>query len=133
MLTASDTPTIRFAITRRLDQEPGIAVADIKFAKVGRGDWYAGDGEVLQRAGEPFIRVGLLLQVGHTIVLRSRFDLPDPFEIGHLHAEIDEVAEGCKRARKDFFTAALPVTEEKPLAGTGLRGRWSRYGLRACV
>lgn len=129
MLTGEDTPTIRFAITRRLDKEPGVEVADIKFARVGRGDWYAGYGDVMMRADEPFLRVGLVLWLGRAIIVRSQFDLPDPFEIGHLHAEIDEIAEGCKRARRDFFTAGAGVSEEKQLPGTGLRGRWSRYGV----
>jgi hypothetical protein len=33
MLTDEDTPTIRNAIMKRLDLEPGVKVCDIKFAK----------------------------------------------------------------------------------------------------
>lgn len=128
MLTADDTPTIRFALHRRLDKEPGVQVADIKFAKLKKGDWYADLSGLMLRADEPFIRVGVVLSVGRMVIVTSRFDLPDPFEHGHLLAEIDEIAEQCRRARKDFFTAAMDVSEAKPLPGTGLRGKWNRYG-----
>lgn len=111
MLTADDTPTIRFAITRRLDAEPGVRVAEIRF-------WRDDD----------CLKVGLLATLGESIITRSRFDLPLRFEIGHLHNEIDEIAEQYKLARRDFFTAELPVSEEKELPGTGLRGNWRRYG-----
>ena len=133
MLTDADTPTIRFAILRRLGQEPGVKVCDIKFEKYRRGEQYLArfDPQVWAVAEEPFIRVGMVSLLGETMVTRSRFDLPVPFEIGHLHAEIDEIAEQYKRARKDFFTAALPVSEEKHVEGTGMRGRWKLYGLRA--
>lgn len=127
MLTGDDIPTIRWAIIRRLDKEPGVNVADIQVAVLNRGDWYDERG-VVMRADTSFIRVGVVLALGNSIVVKSRFDLPDPFEIGHLHSEIDEIAEGCKRARKDFFTASLDVSEAKPVPGTGLRGKWNRYG-----
>lgn len=128
MLTADDTPTIRFAITRRLDKETGISVADIQFQKYAMGERYRNiEDKRYEFSNEPFVRVGLLLEVG-PIIAKSVFDLPVPFEHGHLIAEIDEIAEAVKVARKDFFTAALPVSEEKTLPGTGLRGRWKRYG-----
>lgn len=115
MLTADDTPTIRLAIQRRLGREPGVAICDIKFGKA---------------AGE--IAVGILALVGaeKATIARSRFNLPDPFEIGHLHDEIDEIAEHLKVAARDHFTAALAVSAEHEIAGTGLKGRWARYGLR---
>lgn len=112
MLTADDTPTIRFAVLRRLGTEPGVRICDIKFGK-----------------GDGVIAVGIIAALGDSIITKSRFDLPDPFEHGHLIAEIDEIAEQYKKARRDFFTAALPISEEKTLAGTGTRGRWARYGL----
>ena len=113
MLTAEDTPTIRHAITRRLGVEPGVRLCEIKFHKV--------PGEV---------SVGILANVGDFLITRSTFVLPDPFELGHLHNEIDEIAMQYRLAAKDHFTAALPVSEEKTLPGTGLRGNWARYGLR---
>lgn len=130
MLTADDTPTIRNAITKRLGKEPGVAVADLKFQKYRRGDEYADveHGGLLRIAQQPFIRVGLLVQLGASIIHKSVFDLPNPFEHGHLLAELDEIVDSFKTARKDFFTAALPVSNEKRIPGTGLRGRWARYG-----
>ena len=113
MLTADDTPTIRRAILRRLGVEPNVRVCDIKFEKA---------------PGE--ISVGILANVGDHIITRSAFVLPDPFELGHLHNEIDEISVQYRLAAKDHFTAALPVSDEKFLAGTGLRGNWARYGLR---
>lgn len=111
MLTADDTPTIRFAINRRLDAEPGVRVIDIKFRK------------------EPgVIAVHLELTVGGALSVNSDFHLPDPFELGHLHNEIDEVAEACKQARLDFWRNGRVMAGRKELAGTGLRGRWARYG-----
>lgn len=114
MLTADDTPTIRNAILKRLGPEPGVIICDIKFAKA-----------------PGLIAVGLISTLGTTIRVKSRFDLPDPFEHGHLVAEIDEIAEQYKTARRDFFTSRLPVSETKTLPGTGARGRWERYGLRS--
>lgn len=114
MLTADDTPTIRNAILKRLGAEPGVIICEMKFAKT-----------------PGLIAVGLVATLGNTIIVKSRFDLPDPFEHGHLVAEIDEIAEQYKLARRDFFTARLPVSEAKTLPGTGTRGRWERYGLRS--
>lgn len=133
MLTSDDTPTIRNAVLKRLGLEPGVHVAEIKFQKYARGDEYFVDPPACKLTAitaEPFVRVGLLLQLGESLIVDSRFDLPDPFEHGHLLAEIDEVAQGCKKARRDFFTAALPVSERKFLPGSGTRGNWKRYGLR---
>lgn len=138
MLTDSDTPTIRHAIVKRLDPktEPGVRLADIRFQKYGKGDGYYADPpacKVQAIAAEPFMRVSLLLQIGESIVLDARFDLPNPCEHGHLLAEIGEIANACRAARRDFFTAALPMSERKFLPGTGTRGNWSRYGLRRAL
>ena len=105
-------------------------VCEIKFQKYRMGDEYTDldHGGFLRLAMQPFIRVGLLFELGSTIIVKSVFDLPDPFEHGHLVAEIDEIADGFKKARKDVFTAALPVSEVKRVPGTGARGRWARYG-----
>lgn len=135
MLYASDTPSIRFALHRRLDHEPGVQIVDIKFEKYKAGDRYTADlgGKIWAVANEPFIRVGVLATLGGTILTRSRFDLPVPFEIGHLRNEIDEIAEQYKAARKEYFGRGHGVilTPETQLRGTGLRGRWADYGTRA--
>lgn len=111
MLTAEDTPTIRFAVLRRLDKLPGVQVCAIKFTQ-----------------GPGCIGIGVLSRLGESIIVKSIFQLPPQFELAHLHDEIDEIAEQYKVARKDFFTAALPVSEAKEVPGTGLRGRWAQYG-----
>lgn len=132
MLTEADTPTIRFAIIRRLDTEPGVKICDLKFEKYGKGDRYRDldSGGELKIAAEPFIRVGLVAEVGSVIVTRSVFDLPVPFSHQHLVNEIDEIAEQHKAARKDFFGRGNGVilTPEKQLKGSGTRGRWASYG-----
>jgi len=43
MLTADDTPTIRFALSRRLGKEPGVEICDLKFQKRRQGEWYLAD------------------------------------------------------------------------------------------
>jgi|SRR6185312_359318 len=130
MLTEADTPTIRFAMIRRLDKEPGIEVCDLKFEKYAIGDRYRDfDKGEWSIAAVPFIRVGLVATVGSAIVTRSKFDLPVPFSHQHLINEIDEIAEQFKAARKDFFgRGGAILTPEKQLAGSGLRGRWAQYG-----
>jgi hypothetical protein len=118
MLTAEDAPTIRNAIQKRLGTEPGVAICDIRVASHDYG---------------AVLRVGIMaLLDGEAIVTRSLFELPNPFELGHLHDEIDEIAEQYKAARKAHYGrgGAPMVSPEKHLAGTGMRGRWARYGLR---
>ena len=109
MLTAADTPTIRNAILKRIGKEPGVTIVDMPVVK--HADHLA---------------VGLLLEVDHVLLVRSRFDLPAMFDHSHLVNELDEVAEQIKAARKDAFGrgAALVQSTEKVMAGTGLRGRW---------
>ncbi len=115
MLTDEDTPTIRNALYRRLNAELGVKICDIKFAR-----------------GAGFIRVGVLATIDDGPIARSMFELPNPFEHGHLVDEIDEIAEQCKAARKEHFGrgGGLILTPERQLQGSGLRGRWARYGLR---
>lgn len=130
MLTAEDVPTIEWALRRRLDKEPGawmfIPIVTQAYAK---GDLYQPnpDVDLWARAGEPFIRVGVLIELGKSILLRAKFDLPDPFEHGHLLNECDQIAEQCKRARKEFWLSGMDVRERK-VPGTGMRGNWDRYG-----
>lgn len=115
MLTDEDIPTIRNAIYRRLNAEPGVTICDIKFGH-----------------GLNYIAVGVLATIDDGPITRSRFDLPIPFEHGHLIEEIDEIAEQFKAARKAHFGSGsgLILTPERQLQGRGLRGRWARYGLR---
>src|SRR6266849_1755735 len=110
MLTANDLPTIRFAIVRRLDAEPGVIIYDLK---------------MLPRPGR--IEVGVEAEIDGHLRTRSRFDLPDPFELSHLHDEIDEIAEQFKVVRKNGGGGLLTLPE-RMIEGTGLRGRWLRYG-----
>lgn len=123
MLTTDDKPTIRNAILKRLDREPGVAVADIQ-AKDAR-----------DKDGKSYLQVGVWMVLTDTeqesglVDLRGFFDLPPEFEIAHLHNEIDEIAEQCKAARLKAGIGRIlfvPGKEQKreALAGTGLRGRW---------
>jgi hypothetical protein len=117
MLNASDEPIIRRALTRRLDNEPGVKVLEIKVQPRRR-----------------HIAVGLLLHVDDKIIVRSVFDLPLEFELRHVHNEADEIAEGCKQARRTlrFTGPGLPnlgaISEEFTALGTGRRGNWRMYG-----
>lgn len=132
MLTGEDTPTIRLAINRRLGTLPGVAICDIKFERYKKGEMARDiDSKLMLPSPCAMLRVGVLatVSVGEGIVTKSVFDLPDPFEHGHLLAEIDQIAEQWKRARRDVYLADLPVSEEKFVPGTGTRGLWSRYGM----
>lgn len=120
MLTADDTPTIRNAIQKRLDQEYGVEFVHTTFAKLP-GSHISVDLEIV------------LGTIGDRVfMVTTGFDLPDPFEHGHLVDEIDQIAESVKAARKDFFGrgAGIILTPHVQLAGTGRRGMWKRYGLR---
>jgi hypothetical protein len=120
MLTFADRPTIRHAITKRLDKEREVSVLRIPIKR-----------------GKDCIRVGVLAQIGDHLLLRSVFELPLEFEHAHLLNEIDEIAECCKSARVDYLrsvpandslageTAHASVCRE--LSGTGLRGRWKQH------
>lgn len=115
MLDSNDEATVRFAIYRRLDKEPGITHT-----------------EIVVRPSDGFIAIGVQAQVGALLEVRSVFHLPDPFEHGHLLNEIDEIAEQMKTARRRFFEDGCPAmgSERRELLGSGLRGHWQRYGLR---
>lgn len=118
MLTINDKPTIKHAIRRRLDEEGKRQVVD-----VGIED------------GKDHIRVGVWIILLDTIGdeglvdVQSTFELPPSFDIKHLHNEIDEIAEACKKAKTEIGIAKLlwkPEQTEprKQLIGTGLRGQW---------
>ena len=120
MLTVNDTPTIRNAIVKRLEKESGIDHVFMDFVKLPGSHITVELNIILGWVGDKLFTVD------------STFDLPDPFEHGHLLDEIDQVAEHVKAARIDFFGrgAGLIRTPEVQLAGTGRRGLWSRYGMR---
>lgn len=130
MLAADEVPTIEWAIRRRLDQEPGAYVfIPILAQPYAKGEWFLDADTGLHRvAGEPFIRVGVQIALGNLITLFAKFDLPDPFEHGHLLNQADEIAEQCKRVRREVFTSSLVEKSNGKLSGTGMRGNWDRYG-----
>ncbi len=117
MLTYDDEPTIRFAIRRRLEKEPGVRILDL---------------HVKPRLSDipPHIRVGIRAQLGQLpLYPKSRFDLPAEFEHIALLNEIDEIAEQYKECRRAFFAnGGKSVGVEIEVKGTGVRGRWKRYG-----
>jgi hypothetical protein len=116
VLTAEDAPTIRHAITRRLDTERGVAVREVKV-------------EPHPDEVPAFIAVGVLAELDGRLVADAVFHLPSEFELAHLHNEIDEIAEGFKSARIDAALSGLPaVGAMRRLLGTGLRGGWAAYG-----
>jgi len=133
MLNADDTPTIRNAIIKRLDREPGVVICDLKFEKAKFGDWYAvnphKDNSFLLMCEAPFVRVRLESDIGLPRTLVSYFDLPVPFEHSDLLNHIDEIAEQYKAARLSIAgRGGLLTHPERQLDGSGLRGRWASYG-----
>lgn len=119
MLTYSDEPIIRRAISRRLDSVPGLRTL-----------------EVLVKDHKQHITVGVNWQMNDLVIGNSVFDLPPQFELGHVHNEADEIAEQAKAARKQFLLyGAMPakgsISETYTAKGTGRRGNWRRYGERA--
>ena len=107
MLNYDNSPIIRHAIIKKLDSEPGVEIC-----------------EILIHRHSDCIAVGILAVLDGLdgLVVRSRFELPLEFELGAVHAEIDEIAEQMKTARKES-RLSQPTTEQL-LQGTGLRGRW---------
>jgi ribosomal protein S15P/S13E len=111
MMTFEDEATIRHAITKRLDKEPGVSVIEVKAKK-----------------HPDCIKVGALCIIDGTLISKTRFELPLEFEHAHLLNEIDEMAEHLKACRKDWWGrggfAQQVIDPEKVMTGTGLRGRW---------
>lgn len=114
-----DNATIRNAILKRLDKEPGVQVADIRIEKM-----------------DDCIAVGVwavIMDVSDRALpdARSFFDLPLEFAHAHLLNEIDEIAEQIKAVRKKAgpFAVFTPDVEHKRelLVGTGRRGRWYKH------
>jgi hypothetical protein len=115
MLTHADSPTIRFAINRRLDKERGVRVGEIKITPhLDASPAYT---EVVF-----FVHMPVLPEP-----LRIKFHLPEPFEHRHLLNEIDESAEKCKEARLEFWRNG-GIELGRNFGGTGLRGGWKTYG-----
>jgi hypothetical protein len=107
MLTYDDAPTIRHAILKRLDKEPGVALLGI----------YA-------KRFPDFIGVGVEALVRDRLVTRSQFRLPPQFALQQLHNEIDQIAEQLKAAWRDH--AGIVRSDQRAttqLAGTGLGGK----------
>jgi hypothetical protein len=108
MLSFDDAPTIRHAIVKRLESEPGIRFVHV-FAKPFPG----------------FIGVGVEAAIHDTLVARSHFRLPIQFELAALHREIDEIAEQYRAAwRAHLGTVRSDQTEAVQLAGNGVAGNW---------
>jgi len=108
MLTWDDAPTIRWAILKRLEKEPGVRFVRV-FAKPHPG----------------FIAVGVEATVHDTLQTRSHFRLPVEFEHAQLVREIDEIAEQLKAAwRQHTGVTRSDQTAAGQLAGNGLDRNW---------
>ncbi len=119
MLTyAEDEPIIRNAIMKRLDKEAGVRVLNIAV-----------------KEHPQHIAVGVEWMVHDKVHGCSTFHLPPSFEIDHIYNEVDEIAEGCKEAKRKFalHLAGLDqpgaISERYTAKGTGERGNW-KYGER---
>ncbi len=116
MLTYDDEPTIRWAIERRMDKEPGVKCSYVHV-------------EPCLEAMPPFLAVGVTVELGLGMDVTSVFHVPSQFEHGHLMNELDEIAEKVKEARAHFFRNGMDFSGKRvELKGTGHRGHWKRYG-----
>lgn len=131
----NDAPTIRHAIMRRLEKEPGVAIADLVIKEVKKGDKITRTGVELE-AQDDHIAVGVWIiimdrvQDEGLIDARSFFDLKPQFELRQVHNEVDEIAEQIKAARRQAGVGRLlwrpgMERERHDVLGTGRRGRWS--------
>ena len=131
MLAEDAGPTIRWAILKRLDKEPGANLVGGGISHCCQGDTYWDyDTNAEAVAVLPFFRVVTEIVLDGLIETVSRFDLPIPFELRHLHNEIDEIAEHFKAVRREFYGRGAPmlIGTEKQLKGNGMRGNWKKYG-----
>lgn len=112
MLSFDDEPTIRWAIIKRLDKEPGIRVLEVRCKRHMEGTL-----EV--------IKVGVQVFIGDQITAISRFDLPGSFYHNQLLNEIDEMAEHFKQALLKFTLLGEGKERAASIAGNGLRGNWT--------
>jgi hypothetical protein len=107
MLSWDDAPTIRWAILKRLDKEPGVRVT-----------------RVVAKPFPGFIGVGVEALVRDTLATRSHFRLAPQFGLADLHNQIDEIAEQLKATWRDHTgTLRSDQSAAAQLAGTGLGGR----------
>lgn len=115
---ADDETIIRNAISKRLNAEPGVNVL-----------------EIVIKEHPQHIAVGVLWDVHDVVIGESIFHLPPSFEISHIHNEVDEIAEGCKEAKRTFALRLAGLSDDYTLSdvikakGTGERGNW-KYGER---
>lgn len=115
MLTWDDAPTIRWAILKRLEKEPGVRFVHV-FAKQFPG----------------FIGVGVeasIADVEPMVQTRSHFRLPPVWEIRTLHNEIDQIAEQIKAIRREH--RGIVRSDQSigaQIAGTGLDGQMKKVG-----
>lgn len=118
MMTHEDMNTVQYALSKRLGEIPGVEALEVKTK------YHAHD-------QPPFIAVGVEFLVDKMLVGISVFDLPVPFEHGHMMNELDQIAEQIKAIRRDAGHLA-PQTREvanigsRPIVGTGRRGLWPR-------
>lgn len=125
-------PTIKHAIWKRLGNERGVNIVDIRILKRVKGDTYTYDGEP-RTAKDDHIAVGVWLILSDTawdggiIDLKSFFELPHEFEMDQVRNQIDEIAEKVKEARVKAGLKILHrpgLQRREVLDGTGLRGGW---------
>jgi hypothetical protein len=110
VLTFEDAPTIRHAILKRLENEPGVRFVHV-FAKSFAG----------------YIGVGVEAALHDTLIARSHFRLPAEFELAALHREIDEIAEQYKAAwRAHRGVVRSDQSAPAQLAGNGRDGNWKQ-------
>ena len=118
MLTIEDKPTIKNAIMRRLDNEPGVAVVSIDFRDNEDGSL---------RVHVWLLRTDTIQEFG-MVDTHSDFDLPKEFHHSHLINEIDQIAEHSKEAKRQAGGRLIYRPEflrgREPVTGTGLRGLW---------
>lgn len=101
---------------RRLDSIPGVRVLEVKTVE-----------------HKTHLAVGVEWMVSDVVHGTSLFHLPLSFELSHVHNEADEIAEGCKEAKRKFALALNgmvqpgSVSERFKALGTGERGNW-KYG-----
>ena len=132
MLAEDAAPTIRWATTKRIEKEPGLRLVDGGIQHFRQGDPYWDyDAGAESTAVLPFFRVNLFIEIRALMIrMESRFDLPIPFELRHLHNEIDEIAEQAKQIKSEVLVGGKPmlVGVDKVLQGNGMRGNWAKYG-----
>jgi hypothetical protein len=115
MLSFDDAPTIRHAIIKRLDKEPGVRFTTVYAKRFADG-----------------IGVGIeatIADVTPMLQTRSAFRLPPEFELRALHNEIDQVAEQIKAIRRAHLgIVRSDQTTSGQLAGTGIDGTLEKAG-----